>query len=134
MVEMNPLAKKWVEALLSGKYKQGTHCLRNADNEFCCLGVALDVIAPDEWSSETVDYDPYMDGENVLQAYRHEPSHKVALLPPDIWDKLTEGAPNAIGWSQGDIAEANDLGRSFREIVAHYIEPMWQTERKQNNA
>lgn len=40
--------KKWVEALRSGKYKQGQNCLRKGDT-YCCLGVACDVINPDDW-------------------------------------------------------------------------------------
>ena len=37
------IAKKWVRALRSGKYKQGTGVLEHVDNKgkssFCCLGV-----------------------------------------------------------------------------------------------
>lgn len=36
---MNDFAKKWVAALRSGKYKQGTGKL-NKDGNYCCLGVA----------------------------------------------------------------------------------------------
>lgn len=33
--------KKWVTALRSGKYKQGSRMLyKDTDNSFCCLGVA----------------------------------------------------------------------------------------------
>lgn len=35
--------KKWVDALLSGKYKQGNFQLRRVDNTYCCLGVAAKV-------------------------------------------------------------------------------------------
>lgn len=31
--------EKWLEALRSGKYKQGTGGLKNVGNEYCCLGV-----------------------------------------------------------------------------------------------
>ena len=34
--------RRWVEALRSGEYKQGTGRLRSGD-EYCCLGVACDV-------------------------------------------------------------------------------------------
>lgn len=37
------LVKQWVEALRSGKYKQGRKALKNRDNEFCCLGVLCDI-------------------------------------------------------------------------------------------
>lgn len=42
---MNPEIKaKWIEALRSGKYKQGQNRLRSIDNHFCCLGVLCDVM------------------------------------------------------------------------------------------
>lgn len=37
------IKKRWVAALRSGDYKQGTGALRNADNKFCCLGVLCDL-------------------------------------------------------------------------------------------
>ena len=41
---MNPEVKtKWLEALRSGKYKQGTGKLRSTDDTFCCLGVLCDI-------------------------------------------------------------------------------------------
>ena len=42
---MNPALKvKWIEALRSGKYRQGHNLLHNAaNNTYCCLGVLLDV-------------------------------------------------------------------------------------------
>ncbi len=41
--------RRWVEALRSGEYEQGRFALRRA-NEFCCLGVACDVLGSGEWS------------------------------------------------------------------------------------
>jgi hypothetical protein len=41
---MSPeLKAKWLEALRSGKYKQGTGYLRTFADEFCCLGVLADI-------------------------------------------------------------------------------------------
>jgi len=126
MAEMNEDAKRWIEALMSGRYKQGKNCLRNADNEFCCLGVAMDVLAPDEWSSETVPLDIVMDGSSeVVQVYRHEPTHNTELLPAAMWNRLIEGAPFGHNFMT-DIATANDGGDTFEEIVLDYILPMWQ--------
>jgi len=39
---MNKNAKKWIEALRSGKYKKGHSYLKYGDT-FCCLGVATDL-------------------------------------------------------------------------------------------
>lgn len=41
---MNKNAQKWVDALRSGKYKQGRYSL-NKNGKFCCLGVACEVAA-----------------------------------------------------------------------------------------
>ena len=38
---------RWIEALRSGQYKQGTQGLRTTDNRFCCLGVLCDVVKDD---------------------------------------------------------------------------------------
>lgn len=38
------IKQKWVAALRSGEYEQGTEFL-NRDDTFCCLGVLCDVIA-----------------------------------------------------------------------------------------
>jgi hypothetical protein len=37
---------QWLEALRSGKYKQGDSNLRGFDDAFCCLGVACDLLHP----------------------------------------------------------------------------------------
>lgn len=42
---------RWLEALESGKYKQGYSKLRSKQLEFCCLGVLCDIIAPDGWET-----------------------------------------------------------------------------------
>ena len=43
---LNEHAKKWIEALRSGKYKQGLsrlHTVIDGESKFCCLGVACDL-------------------------------------------------------------------------------------------
>ena len=57
---MNEYAKKWVEALRSGEFKQGKYQLKTFDEEgntrYCCLGVAEEVI--DEAEEHQVFYVP----------------------------------------------------------------------------
>ena len=58
----NELRNLWVEALRSGKYKQGKGRLRDGDT-YCCLGVLCDLVAADnsdayEWQ-EIEEDDPY---------------------------------------------------------------------------
>jgi hypothetical protein len=43
---------KWLEALRSGKYKQGRQGLRKVDS-FCCLGVLCDLLNPNGWRQIT---------------------------------------------------------------------------------
>jgi hypothetical protein len=38
------IKKKWVKALRSGKYKQGSINLRNTKGGYCCLGVLAEII------------------------------------------------------------------------------------------
>ena len=38
-----------VEALRSGRYKQGRNALRNQKGRFCCLGVACDISGLGKW-------------------------------------------------------------------------------------
>lgn len=46
-----PNALKWIEALESGEYKQGTGWLRRG-NTYCCLGVACDISGLNGWVSD----------------------------------------------------------------------------------
>lgn len=45
---MTEIQQKWLDALRSGKYKQGRLRLRRGD-EFCCLGVACDIYNDTKW-------------------------------------------------------------------------------------
>ena len=57
--KMSGLTRKWLAALRSGEYKQAKGCLRNVNNEFCCLGVAVDVMSPSTWLKTLNSYDEY---------------------------------------------------------------------------
>jgi len=43
------LKAKWIEALRSGKYKQGRLTLRTRNDCYCCLGVLCDVSNISKW-------------------------------------------------------------------------------------
>lgn len=56
-------AKAWHDALLSGKYEQGSGMLKNENEEYCCLGV-LCVVADspfegDEWYLDDDHWENY---------------------------------------------------------------------------
>lgn len=43
------LRQKWIDALKSGRYKQGKSALKNKHGGYCCLGVACDIVDPNGW-------------------------------------------------------------------------------------
>lgn len=47
------LKAKWIEALRSGKYKQGRNVLRSSNDRFCCLGVLCDISGQGQWKGES---------------------------------------------------------------------------------
>lgn len=109
---MNENARKWAEALRSGKYKQGRNTLRYSD-EFCCLGVACD-IAIENGVALTVAQDEY--GEWTYGG-------KADVLPPSVQEWLCLRTANAApkGEIEGEhesLAGYNDGGGTFEEIAA----------------
>ena len=110
-----PNQEKWLQALESGKYKQGKNSLCIA-GKYCCLGVACDVF-------ETPVYERYYDDEDDeaggVIIYGTEGYHTGGVAPLDVQDKLklytSAGNP-----SKGGVALVglNDEGRTFKEIAA----------------
>lgn len=95
--------QKWLEALRSGRYAQGTGSLRY-DECFCCLGVLCDVLDPENW-------DRMPSGAYALKV--HEGQN---LLPQHI--ARVVGLDSLQQW---ELANLNDRRKSFAEI-ADYIE------------
>ena len=106
------LKTKWLEALRSGKYKQGRMALRTIQDEFCCLGVLCDIVAPDAWSKRLPNSDHYihMNNGGGIPSFNLYPEYA-----PDF-------APNKHGQGRlGVLVNMNDSGKTFAEI-ADYIE------------
>lgn len=93
---MNPEIKaKWVEALRSGKYQQGTGRLC-WNGEHCCLGVLYDIAQPGGMTPEVGECE---------------------LLPSSF------GAKVGLPFSQEDnLARLNDWERKSFAEIADYIE------------
>ena len=106
---------KWLAALRSGEYKQGTQILKSIENKFCCLGVLCDLVAkeypedfrwegPSEgsWFNEFSTEDD--SGEKVL----------VSMYPPRrLYDVV-----GLLPIDEAKIAKMNDFGRNtFTEIA-----------------
>jgi len=91
------LKAKWIEALRSGKYKQGRWRLRTKSDDFCCLGVLCDVSGVSEWEENGLCY-----------SYEGASSH----LPPSLRNQLTREAKEI------DLTRMNDnSGMSFPDIA-----------------
>jgi hypothetical protein len=91
--------REWADALESGKYKQGTGYLRDIEDQYCCLGVACDLLIE----------------KHVLDSWQHDSAsaysvHSRASSLPDI-------AAHYIGF-EGDNA---NYGPLFYHNVPHLV-------------
>lgn len=102
---MNPDVKaKWVQALRSGKYKQGRGSLREHD-AYCCLGVLCDIHAKEtggHWDTRG----EYLDCGGILP------------VSVRCWAGLESRDPEVGGYYSGHcLSTHNDNGRPFPEIA-----------------
>jgi hypothetical protein len=97
------LRSRWLVALESGEYEQGTDWLRNG-NFFCCLG---NVYNKDNWKK----------GIYIFNGFEHD-----TLPPITILQEAGLTASDA-----KTLASLNDSGKSF-EFIAEHIRTMY-TER-----
>lgn len=98
------LRQQWYDALKSDKYKQGRNYLRTMDDKYCCLGVACDLIDPDDWHTQMS-----RTGNSV---YSYENLHSTAYMPMHIarlYGLTTE--------EQEILGGMNDYGSTFDEIA-----------------
>lgn len=103
---MNANAKKWVEALRSGEFKQVKGRLKTVDG-YCCLGVVceLAIKAGVPVGVGAIGLLPTFEGET-------------ARLPKGVRDWI--GLRDAYGSYDGDstsLSHENDHGKSFAEIA-----------------
>ncbi len=100
------LIKNWVDALRSGKYKQGQKALRQETPEgsrFCCLGVACDLEDPKKWRN--------------LEGGKADFDYHQGWLSQELLAKLGFNH-----MEQSSLANMNDnQGKTFDEI-ARYLE------------
>lgn len=109
---------RWVEALRSGKYRQGIGALKEAQGDgfkHCCLGVACELAGLDSRPSddETDDACPdacpdewgFLFGDNDDPAF---------TLPLESWFVRTTGLPSRL---MSSLATFNDTGERFSEIA-----------------
>lgn len=109
--KMHPeLKAKWIEALRSGRYKQGRGGLRDGDNCYCCLGVLADLVDPHGWSTHA---EHQFSHDRDFYSHRGEP------------EMLPSVTLSALGLDVGDVAcilaSKND-GDDHKEIEPHNFE------------
>jgi len=106
------LKRKWVAALRSGKYKQGSAALRairEGQEEWCCLGV-LAQAAGCRWEKPGRFGNAYLLGKGGTNR---------VFLPQSVLARV--GLPNSGPKGQGVLADLNDSGKTFQQI-ANWIE------------
>jgi uncharacterized protein YeaC (DUF1315 family) len=124
--KMNPeIKQKWVDALLSGKYDQGSEKLRSRQG-YCCLGVLCDLYAQEqniEWkfngeyeeSPLPMDY-WYFDGEGEFLPESVREWAGFSLHSPQVRIEVTEEYED--DWVYHDeIANLNDTGYTFNDLA-----------------
>lgn len=99
------LQLKWLEALESGKYKQGRFRLKNDSNgqdTYCCLGVACEVAG----------IKPVL-VDNARWEYE-----EMFSVPPDrLVSELGLNDMNGMIMGEGCLINMNDSGSTFAEIA-----------------
>lgn len=103
--------KKWVAALRSGKYKQGTNVLRDGKDKYCCLGVACHIFG--------VEAEARSDAKS---GYQYDGN--VGLLPKILRARLgltSQGdLPKKVllkGMKRISLVQLNDGGATFKRIA-----------------
>lgn len=130
MTKLTENQQKWVDALLSGQYEQGTGflCVTEADPEndvkagYCCLGVACQVLFPDEGRDLSMRE---LKGR-AFTVPRKEWFGDTSLAPDEIVDalglcdsygSLREPIHSEDGIAYDNLTELNDeAGWSFQQI------------------
>jgi hypothetical protein len=127
--KMNPEVKqKWIDALRSGDYEQGSEKLRGV-NGYCCLGVLCDIYAREhdtQW--EFRGYDELSDETNPHPMDYWYFDEQSEFLPKSVMDWAGLKVPNPSvridvedndedNWYfQDEIANVNDSGYTFMDL------------------
>ena len=124
------IMKKWVKALRSGKYKQGTGTLKQYDSkgraEHCCLGVLCELYNQDmkKNKKKTLSEEVYENDSDFSHGYTKF-GHSCIALPKSVrnWSGVKDGI-GTFGKNE-NLADLNDTGHKFKTI-ADIIEKNWE--------
>ncbi len=124
--KMNPEVKqKWIDALRSGKYDQGSEKLRSVQG-YCCLGVLCDLYSQEqgaEWefrgNAETnlqpKDY-WYFEGESEFLPESVKDWAGLPVGNPSVRVDVTDNDDEDDWFYNEEIANLNDSGYTFNEL------------------
>ena len=131
---INEKQEQWLSALESGDYQQGQANLRNADFEYCCLGVLCDLVSDMEWviSEPKLDHYTFRNESifpppqiaNRFGLQQRDGSFRIARIRDKedrdkiqrTWGKLTTPA-SAQEKHTASLSMLNDNGWTFEEIA-----------------
>jgi len=99
------VAEKWIAALRSGEYTQGTECLRSLNDTFCCLGVLCDLAV-----KSGVPVRVKMSSDN----YQYEGHGELLPLSVMKWSGVKTNVGDI---NDSDLTSKNDSGMTFSEIA-----------------
>lgn len=105
------IKQRWLDALRSGKYNQGSRVLRSESNKYCCLGILCELVDPAGWRPAPI---PSLSG--MAYQYVAGDLHNVSM--PSLTTLESVGLDAEIA---EQLARWNDDGMSFADI-ANYIE------------
>ena len=119
MYEFNKFQLEWLDALESGKYKQGTKNLKykllKGTIKYCCLGVGCELLhlPSASFSLKT--------GRKVYEFVTYK-CNNANLAPPELIEalKIRDGGGfiiNNITTKVSSLVDMNDSGCSFKEIA-----------------
>jgi uncharacterized protein YeaC (DUF1315 family) len=128
--KMNPQVKqKWIDALRSGKYEQGSEKLRGA-NGYCCLGVLCDLYAQEhntQWEFRGYDENGDETNPHPMDYWYFE--DRSEFLPESVMDWAGLKTPNPsvrvycedsddedTRYYTDEIANVNDSGYTFNDL------------------
>ena len=110
--------RDWVAALRSGKYKQTRKRLKDKDGSMCCLGVACDLIAPDDWVDSGDFY--RFDGNDGSVSKRVERKYGFSYSGGFIVED-DQGHREGI-WEINDNPDWQGPSDNYSNVIPHIIE------------
>jgi len=111
---------RWLKALRSGDFKQGTAQLKRTDDSYCCLGVLCNIAVSEGVCEEKIIHD---DGRTFI-SFGKGNSTSETILPLVVmeWAGIEDSDPAVNIVVDGlkyrtTLAELNDAGESFDSIA-----------------